>query len=81
MDSPPSDQKLFLSLRDNFHRAPHVATFHAFGPNQFGAAVAADEIDFDLPIPEHVNVRGFVVVDENDNAQALRAKYCDHNRQ
>ena len=61
------------------HRATHLAARHALGPDQVRRAVGTQQIDLGLTVTEDVDVRRRVIVDENDDAPAMGAKYGDRS--
>jgi hypothetical protein len=75
--SPPH-QQFRLPLRDNLHRAADFIAFHSVYPDQFWRAIFAQQVYLCLPIAENVNVRGLVIVEENDGSQTLAAVNGNH---
>ena len=59
---------------NDLHGPPNITPLHAFGPNQLGP----NQIYFDLAIPKYMHMGRLVVIDKNDNPQALGAVYRDH---
>lgn len=60
------------------HGATDFGTGHAFGPDQFRFAGSTAQIDLGLPIAENMDMRRFVIVDENDDAKSASPKHSDH---
>lgn len=60
------------------HCASYLGASHAFRRQERRLAVRAKKIDLRLTVAEHMDVGGFVVIDENDNAKSMRAVDRDH---
>jgi hypothetical protein len=62
MDFLPTSQQEFLVFVRDLHRAAHLATAHAIGPDQVRSAIGAAQIDLGLAIAEDMHMRGLVIV-------------------
>jgi hypothetical protein len=60
----------------DLHRLADIASLHAICPNKFN--FGSGQIYFRLSVTEHMNMRRFVIVGENDNAQTMFSKDRDH---
>ena len=49
------------------HGAPHLDTNHSLSPNQFWRAVGANEIGLGVTVTEDVDMRGRMVVREDNH--------------
>jgi hypothetical protein len=76
----PSLQEVSLLFLHDLHGPPDIAAGHADSEDQLGLAGGADEIDLGFAITEHVDMRRLVIVDEDDEAQAVSAVHGDHCR-
>src|SRR5262249_43184140 len=70
MNLSPALQQRGLVRDYYFQSAPDFVALHAFSPNQGGIAVSSDEVDLGLSVTKDVNMRGLVVIGENDDPQA-----------
>jgi hypothetical protein len=67
-----------LLFDHNLHRVAHVAALHPFDGHDLRRAICAKQIDFGVPVSEHMDMGRRVVIDEDDEAQAMGA--VDGNR-
>jgi hypothetical protein len=79
MNVPPPGQQYRPSLANDPHRATHLAARHTIGPDQVRRAIGTQRIDLGLTVTEDVDVRRRVIINENDDAQAMGAKDGDHS--
>jgi len=61
-----------LALGDEAHGEAHVAATHVVGPDQLRRTARSGEVDLRLAVTEDVDMRGPVVVGEDDDAQPVR---------
>ncbi len=66
---------------DNLHPSPNVAPLQSDGPHQLGAAIGSHEVDLGLAVAKHMNVRGFVIVHEDNDFESVSAQDGDHSSQ
>jgi hypothetical protein len=78
MDMSPLRLQEILLAVDDAHRKPNFAVFHTHCPNELRLAIIAQKIDLRVPIAEHVDMRGLMVIDKDHNAQPMLAKNGDH---
>ena len=65
-------------LCHNPHRPSNISVLHGLSPDQLRPSFTPGEIDSCLTIAEDVDVRGFVVIDEDNDPKTSRAMKCDH---
>lgn len=58
-------------LGHHLHCASDIAAFHSVDPDQLGHAIGGREIDLGLAVAEDMDMGGFVVIDEDDDAQSM----------
>jgi hypothetical protein len=63
---------------NDLHRPTHIVPFHALSPDKSRITIRPDQVNFDLPITEHMHVGRLMIVCENDDAQTMRSVYSDH---
>ena len=51
---------------------------HVAGPNQVRRALKSNQIDFCFSVTEHVNMSRHVIIDVDDDAQALGTQHGNH---
>ncbi len=71
MNLAPPLQQIALLLLDDAHRPPNAGAGHADSEHQLGIAIAAGEIDFGFAVTEHVDVGRLMVIDKDDDPQAV----------
>jgi hypothetical protein len=79
MDFLPTSEQDRLLLKDNPHRTADLNAGHAFDPNQLRIAIGASQIDLGMTVTEDVNMGRLVIVNKDDHAQTLSAKYSDQS--
>jgi hypothetical protein len=78
MNVLPSSQQKRQVLADDPHGAADLPTRHVFGPHEARPAVRADQVDLGFSIPEYVDVRRQMVVEEDDDAKTIGTCHGDH---
>jgi hypothetical protein len=78
MDLLPPSQQQHLLLKINPHSTADLNAGHTFDPNKFRGAIGTSQIDLGMTVTEDVNMGWLVIVDKDDHAQAMSAKYSDH---
>lgn len=78
MDLPPSGQKVVASLCYEADRLTDFRTFHSLDPDQLRPITGADEIDLRVTVAEDMHMGRFVVVEIDDDPQAVCSEYGDH---
>ena len=78
MDIPPSGQKVVASLCNEANRLTDFSTFHSLDPDQLGPITGADEIDLRVTVAEDMHMGRFVVVEIDNDSQAVCSEYGDH---
>jgi hypothetical protein len=68
-----------LLLKNNPHRTADLNAGHPFNPNQFGGGIGTPQIDLGMTVTKDVNMGRQMIVNKNDHAQAVSAKYSDHS--
>jgi hypothetical protein len=74
---PPPHQKLQLFSHDP-HGATNLTARHVVGPDQFWSALRPNQVDFGFSVPEHVNMRRQMVIDVDDDTQAIGTQDDNH---
>lgn len=75
----PFFQQHCLLLGDDPHHLAHIANPDPVVPDQLGLAVGMGQTDLRIAIATHVDVRGFMVIDEDDEAKPGFAVDGHHN--
>ena len=78
MDIPPSGQKVVASLCYEANRLTDFRAFHSLGLDQLRPITGADEIDLCMTVAENMHMGRFVVVEVDDDPQAVCPEYGDH---
>jgi hypothetical protein len=76
MDVLPPGKQQRLPLDHDPHGTAHISAGHVLSPDQVGDAIGTEEIDLGLTVTEDVSRH--MVVDEDDDAEAMRTKHSDH---
>jgi hypothetical protein len=72
---PPLGKKLFAMFLGGVQRSPGVISLHGSGHELNWRSA---DVDFQSPVPTHVNMRRLVVINKDDEAHAMRAKNDVH---
>lgn len=78
MDLSPTCEQGFLLFGHDLHGAAHIAALHAFYGHDLWPAVGSQQVDLGVSVAEHVDMGRRMVIDEDDEAQAMRAVDSDH---
>jgi hypothetical protein len=78
MDILPPGQQHRLLFNHDPNRAADPGSGHAISPNQFRSSACSEQIDLGVTVTEDVHVSRLVIVDEDDNAQAVGMQDGDH---
>jgi len=78
MDISPTCEQGFLLLRHNLHGAAHIAAFHAFDGHDLWLAFGSQQVDLGVSVAEHMHMGWRMVIDKDDEAQAMGAVNGDH---
>ena len=60
-------------LDNDLHGVADIAALHAFDGHDLRCAVRPDQVDLRVPVAEHMNVGRCVIIDKDDEAQAMGA--------
>jgi hypothetical protein len=71
MDFSPPRHEDVLVFNDHLQRPPDVPPFHSERPDQLGAAIGAEKIYLGLTGAKHMDVGGFVIVQEDHDIQSV----------
>jgi hypothetical protein len=74
----PSLQQHHLSFRHDPQSLAQIASLEAVVPDQFGLPVRTGQIDLGVAITDHMDMRGLMVIHEDDEAQPGVAMHRDH---
>ena len=58
--------------------ATNLTPRHIVGPDQVGSVVGPNQVDLGFPVPEHVNMCRQMVVDVDDDPQAIGTQHGNH---
>jgi hypothetical protein len=78
MDLPPSSQKVAASFCNEADRLTDFRALHSLDPDQLRPITRADEIDLRVTVAEDMHMSRFVVVEIDDDPQAVCSEYRDH---
>lgn len=78
MNLSPSGQKVVASLCNESNRLTDFRAFHSLDPDQLRPITGADEIDLRMTVAEDMHMGWFVVVEVDDDPQAVCSEYGDH---
>lgn len=63
---------------DDPHRAADLTTRHIVGPDKVWSALSSDQVDLGFSVAEYVNVGRQMVIDVDDDAQAIGTQHGNH---
>jgi hypothetical protein len=78
MDILPSPQQKRQLFGDNPHGATNLTARHVVGPDKVGSASGSNQIDLGFSVPEHVNMCRQMVIDVDDDTQAIGTQHGNH---
>jgi hypothetical protein len=78
MDTLPFPQE-FVTMGDHFgEKAPHVCPFDSNAEHKFRHSVTAQQVNFRLPRPGHMNMGRFMIEAVDHKSKAMGAMNGDH---
>jgi hypothetical protein len=78
MDLLPSLQQKRQLFGYNPYGATNLTARHVVGPDQVGCALGPNQVDLGLSVPEHVNMGRRMVIDINDDTEAVGPQHGNH---
>ena len=79
MNLPPPFQQFDLRCGHDVHRPANVRFAHSVSPHETRRLANRHEIDLRLARAEYVNMRGLMIVDENDDPETALPENRDHD--
>jgi hypothetical protein len=78
MDVLPSLQQERELLGYDPHGATNLTAGHVVGPDQFGTSLGPHQVDLGFTVSEHVNMRRQMIIEVDDDSQAIGSQHSNH---